>query len=107
MLGIETCLPPHLIAIVGKCSADGDVLGQPKTYRGSFDVYRFPHTVLQICKSTSTSWRTQEPPRGRPIARDVELGGRERVTGDLVTSGVEFADEGGKHTARATKDGYP
>ena len=54
--------------------------------------------------STSTSWRVQEPPHGRLIAHDMELGGREKVTGDAVTSGVEFVDEG-KNTVRATK--YP
>ena len=57
-----------------------------------------------------TSWCAQEPLRGRLIARDVELGGREKVTRDVATSEVEFVDEGGKNTARATKratkDGY-
>ena len=28
------------------------------------------------------------------------------VTGDVVTSEVDFVDEGGKNTACATKDGY-
>ena len=76
MEGIETCLLPHLIAIARKRSVDSDVIGQPKAYRGSSDVWRFPHMVLQFCGSTvtSTSWRAQEHPRGRLTARDVELG---------------------------------
>jgi hypothetical protein len=76
---------------------DGDVLGQPKAHRGLSDVCRFPHAVLQLCRSTSTSWRAQEPARGR-LARGVDFGGRGEVTGDVVTSGVELVDEGGKKT---------
>jgi hypothetical protein len=30
-----------------------------------------------------------------------------RSQGDVVTSGVQFVDEGGKNTARTKKDGYP
>ena len=67
---------------------------------------RFPHAVLQLCWSTSTSWGAQEPPRGRLLARDVDFGGREELAGDVIKSGFEFVDEGGKNTVRARKDGY-
>ena len=40
------------------------------------------------------------------LARDVDFGGREELAGDVVKSGVEFVDEGGKNTVRAKKDGY-
>jgi hypothetical protein len=40
-----------------------------------------------------------------PVAWTLE--GRGEVTGDGVTSGVGFVDEGGKNTARAKKGGYP
>ena len=91
---------------------DGDVIGQPKAHRGSSGVWRFPHTVLQFCRSTSTSWRAQEHPHGRFIARDVELGGREKVTGDVVTGHasrrrLSLEMQGEKNTAHATKDGCP
>ena len=35
------------------------------------------------------------------------FGGRGDVTGDVVTSGVDFVNEGGKNTTRAKKDGDP
>ena len=47
-----------------------------------------------------------QDPRGRLLARDVDIGGREEVTGEVVTSGVEPVGEGGKNTACTTKDGY-
>ena len=74
-VGIEACLPPHLIAIVGKHCMRGDVLGQLKAHRGSSDVCRSPHVVLQFCRSTSTSWHAQEPPRGGLLTRGVDFGG--------------------------------
>ena len=107
MVSTETCLAPRLIAMVGKCSVDGNVLGQPKAHRGSSDVCKSPHAVAQFCRNASTSWRVQEHPRGRLIARDVELGRRENITGNVVTLWVEFIDEGRKNTARATKDYCP
>ena len=74
MVGIEACLPPHLIAIVGKRSVDGDVLGQLKTHPMCVD-------SLQIFRSTSTSWRAQEPPRSDLLAGGgVDFGGRGEVT---------------------------
>ena len=62
-----------------------------------------PPCTLQLCRSTSTSWRVQELPCGRLLAHDVDFGGRGEATGDMVTSEVEFVDQGGKNT----EEGYP
>jgi hypothetical protein len=104
-VGLETCLPTHLIAIVGKRSVDGDVLGQPQSEYTLIRCVQIPHARFN--SGTSTSWRAQEPPNGRLLAHVVDFGGRGQVTGDVVTSGVDFVNEGGKNTSRATKDGYP
>ena len=80
-------------------------LVNPKENRRSYNVFRFPHARSNSA-GNSTSWHAQEPPHGRLLAHVVDFGGRGQVTGDVVTSGVDFVDEGGKNTARATKDGY-
>jgi hypothetical protein len=53
-------------------------------------------------RSTSTSWRMQESPRGCLRARDVDFQRREEGTGDVVASGVE---KEGK--IRLVRGGYP
>ena len=44
-------------------------------------------------------------PRGRLLARDVDLQGRGEGIGDVVMSRVKFVDEGGKNAARAKNQG--
>jgi hypothetical protein len=101
-VGIETCLPPHLIASVGKRSVDGDVLGQPQANRRSSDVSRFPHV-----RSNSAGVPLQAGARKNlhvvvlsPVPWTLEDEKRSQETWSRRGL-VDFVDEGGKNTARS------
>ena len=78
-------------------------LVNPRATRRSSDVTRFPHGAPILPAGVPR----QAGARKNLHARGVGFGGRGDVTGDVVTSGVDFVDEGGKNTTRAKKDGYP
>jgi hypothetical protein len=63
--------------------------------RRLYDMSRFPHARSNSA-GVPRQAGAQEPPRGRLFARDVDLGGREEFTGDVITSGVDFVVKEGK-----------